>query len=266
MGLEVSAPVPVGVNPLMDPSDPHPKAPVKSYEEPECGKAMIAVIIPALNERESIGLVLRDLPRAIVGQVIVVDNGCADDTAAVAASAGAEVVRQPRRGYGAACLAGISALDPRTEVVVFLDGDFSDNPEQMDRLIAPILEDTAALVIGSRVKGICEAGALSLTQRFGNWLSCLMIRRLYGVTFSDLGPFRAITWEALEKLAMDDTSYGWTVQMQVRAAKHRIEIAEVPVDYRQRAGGRSKVSGTLRGIAGAGTKIIYTILKETLSL
>jgi glycosyltransferase involved in cell wall biosynthesis len=219
-----------------------------------------AVIIPVLNEEESIGSVLGDLP-GWVGRVIVVDNGSTDHSSSIAEQHGAEVVFEPKRGYGAACLAGMRALPSpgergAPEVVVFMDGDGADDPGQMGALVWPIVEQGRDFVIGSRIKGECDRGALSTTQRFGSWLSCRLIKTLYKVTYTDLGPFRAVRWSALHGLKMDDTGFGWTVQMQVRAARHKLSITEVPVDYRCRAAGKSKVSGTLRGIVGAGTVIL----------
>lgn len=216
----------------------------------------VAVVIPALNEEAAIGKVLRALP-GWIDEVVVVDNGSSDRTAAVAAEAGARVVREPRRGYGRACQAGIAAL-AAAEVVVFLDGDFSDRPEELERLIAPILAGSADLVLGSRVLGRCEPGALLPHQRFGNALACGLIARLWRVRFTDLGPFRAIRRDVLRALALRDGGYGWTVEMQVRAAQQGIATLEVPVSYRRRIG-RSKISGTLKGTLGAGAKILGVI-------
>ncbi|MCP4675266.1 MAG: glycosyltransferase family 2 protein [Deltaproteobacteria bacterium] len=226
------------------------------------------VIIPALNEEATIGKVLDAIP-ALADKVIVVDNGSRDRTAEIAAQRGVEVVFEPQRGYGNACLAAMATLAPTGNpdapvVVVFMDGDFSDDPTEMSRLVAPIIEKGYDLVVGSRVKGDCESGALTGIQRFGNWLSCRLMRIFFGVEYSDLGPFRALRWESLQKLEMDDTAYGWTVQMQVRAARLGMKITEVPVTYRNRAAGKSKVSGTFRGIVGAGTTILYVIFREAL--
>jgi len=199
----------------------------------------------------------------------VVDNGSHDRTAEIAAKRGADVVFEPQRGYGNACLAAMAKLAPPGNpdapvVVVFMDADFSDDPTEMSRLVTPIVEKGYDLVVGSRVSGECEPGALTTTQRFGNWLSCRLMRLLFGVEYSDLGPFRALKWESLHRLEMDDTAYGWTVQMQVRAARLGMKITEVPVTYRNRAAGKSKVSGTIRGIVGAGTTILYVIFREAL--
>lgn len=238
---------------------PRPTTPYNDYTPP--ADVRIAVVIPALNEEHAIGSVLADIPRW-VNQVIVADNGSTDRTAAVAKQHGATVVYEPQRGYGAACLTGVAALD-RPDIVVFLDGDFSDHPQEMGRLIAPIVRDEVDLVIGSRVLGHSETGALTLQQRFGNSLACWLIRLLYGVQHTDLGPFRAIRYASLRLLAMDDRDYGWTVQMQVRAARLGFRVAEVPVSYRRRIG-KSKISGTIRGVIGAGIKILSTIFREGL--
>ena len=219
----------------------------------------VAVLIPALNEEHAISHVVAAIPRW-VSQVVVVDNGSSDATADMARQSGAIVVHEPRRGYGAACLAGLAALD-RPEIVVFLDGDFSDSPEEMGRLVQPIVQNEADLVIGSRVAGNAVPGSLSPQQRFGNALACHLIQLIYGVRYSDLGPFRAIRYSALRRLAMDDQNYGWTVQMQVRAARLGLRAIEAPVSYRNRIG-RSKISGTLRGVIGASTKILYTVARE----
>ncbi len=247
----------------MEPSDPLAVAPRESSRE-EGTRSFISVIIPALNERESIGLVLRDLPRPLVRQVIVVDNGCTDDTPAIAARAGAQVVRQARRGYGAACLAGIAALDPRADVVAFLDGDYSDFPEEIERLVAPIRRGVADLVIGSRVLRDESRAALLPQAYWGNRLATLLIRRFWHFAYTDLGPFRAIRRERLETLGMRDASFGWTVEMQIKALRAGLRVCEVPVSYRKRIG-RSKISGTVRGTLFAGTRIMFTIFKYGLT-
>jgi rSAM/selenodomain-associated transferase 2 len=216
----------------------------------------IAVIIPAYNEAASIGRVLDDLPA--VAQVVVVDNGSSDATTAVARAHGARVVHEPRRGYGAACLAGMAALDRDAEIVVFLDADYSDHPEELPRLVAPILSGEADLVVGSRILGQREPGALPPHARWGNGLAVALLRLLYGVRFTDLGPFRAIRASSLRALGMGDPDYGWTVEMQARAARAGLRVIEVPVSYRRRIG-RSKVSGTVRGSVLAGYKILTTI-------
>ncbi len=228
----------------------------------------VDVVIPALNEAEAINGALRDVPRW-VRRIVVADNGSTDATVEIARACGATVVHAPRRGYGAACLAALSyiASDP-PDVVVFMDADGSDVPDEMNALVAPIRTGVADLVIGSRVLGSAEPGSLTMPQRFGNALATTLIRVLWSrgarpVPCTDLGPFRAIRWSTLRALAMDDLDYGWTVQMQARAAKGRFPILEVPVSYRRRVG-RSKISGTVRGVVGAGTKILGTIGVEAL--
>jgi len=223
--------------------------------------ARIAVIIPALNEERSIGKVIDAIPEW-VDQVIVGDNGSTDSTAQEARDRGAEVVCEPRRGYGSACLAALDALND-ADVVVFMDGDFSDYPEEMALLVDPIIRGEADLVMGSRTLGPRERGALSLQARFGNWLACRLIRLFWGAKFTDLGPFRAISRPALLRLRMRDPDYGWTVEMQIKAARDGIRTLEVPVSYRRRIG-KSKVSGTARGVIGAGTKILGTIFLAAL--
>jgi glycosyltransferase involved in cell wall biosynthesis len=219
----------------------------------------IAVIIPALNEEEAIQRVLGDIPGGLVDQIIVVDNGSTDRTAQVARSAGAVVVEEPRRGYGQACLSGIAAL-AEAEIVVFLDGDYSDYPEELPQIIAPILSDKADLVIGSRVLGQRQKGALTLQQRLGNALATKLIQWIFGVRYTDLGPFRAIRRSPLTRLKMEDRDFGWTVEMQVKAARAGMRIVEVPVSYRPRIG-ISKISGTISGTVRAGHKILSTIFR-----
>lgn len=228
-------------------------------------KPLIDVIIPAVNEERSIGKVLQDIPRPFVRHVLVCDNGSTDRTAEVACEAGAIVLHEPRKGYGSACLKGISylrALPPeeQPDIVVFLDGDYSDYPEEMPSVVAPILESNMDLVIGSRALGTKEKGAMQPQQIFGNWLATTLIRWIYGYHFTDLGPFRAIRFDKLLALGMEDPDFGWTVEMQVRAAKAGLQCTEVPVNYRQRIG-ISKVSGTIRGTVLAGHKILWTIFK-----
>ncbi|MGC8539671.1 MAG: glycosyltransferase family 2 protein [Phycisphaerae bacterium] len=219
----------------------------------------VVVVIPALNEQESIARVVASIP-SWVQRTIVVDNGSTDATAERARQAGAEVITEPRRGYGQACLAGCAAAED-ADIVVFLDGDLSDYPDQMEKLVQPITEDRADFVLGSRTRGVCEAGALLPQQRFGGWLACLLIRWLWRYRYTDLGPFRAIRRTSLTRLNMDDQNFGWTVQMQIRAVLANLRIMEIPLDYRRRIG-RSKISGTLRGVFAAGTKILYTIARE----
>jgi len=224
---------------------------------------IVCAVIPALNEEASIGLVLDDLPRAVVRDVLVVDNGSSDATAARARAAGATVVSEPRRGYGSACLAGIARLPSDCEVVVFLDADYSDHGEEVVDLVAPIVEGRVDFVVGSRTRGVSEPGALLPQARFGNRLACFLMRVCFpsgGFRFSDLGPFRAITKAALDRIRMEDTNFGWTVEMQVKALQHRLRIAEVPVRYRRRKG-VSKITGTVSGTVRAGSKILWTIFR-----
>src|SRR5690606_27949797 len=203
-----------------------------------------------------------EIPRALVRRVVVADNGSRDRTAAVAREGGAEVVFEPRRGYGAACLRALAHLaDDPPEVVAFLDGDRSDRPEELPRVLAPIERGEADLVIGSRALGRAERGSLTPQQRVGNAIACAALRVLYGARYTDLGPFRAIRWSALEALGMRDRDYGWTVEMQVKAARLGLRHAEVPVSYRRRSG-TSKVSGTLRGTIGASRKILWTLARH----
>ena len=198
-------------------------------------------------------------------EIVVADNGSRDGTARVALAAGATVVSEPHRGYGAACLAGLARLrsDP-PDAVAFLDADGSDYTSELPRLLEPLAEDRADLVIGSRVRGECEPGALTPVQRFGNQLATALLAVGSAVRFTDLGPFRAIRWAALERLGMRDRDYGWTVEMQARALRARLRCLEVPVSYRRRRAGRSKVAGTLRGVVGAGVKILFTIARVRL--
>lgn len=226
---------------------------------------LIDVIIPAYNEEKSIGLVLAEIPANLVREVIVVDNNSSDKTSTVARAAGATVLREPRPGYGSACLAGMAhcfarPLADQPEIIVFVDGDHSDYPEEMPLLLAPILRGEADMVIGSRALGEREAGSMLPQQIFGNWLATSLLRRLYGAQFTDLGPFRAIRTAALQRIGMQDTTYGWTVEMQLKAAKLKLRSTEVPVRYRRRIG-ISKVSGTVRGTLGAGYKILWTIFR-----
>jgi glycosyltransferase involved in cell wall biosynthesis len=224
--------------------------------------AKVVVIIPALNEEDAIVRVLADIP-GLASEVIVVDNGSDDETSTRAEAAGARVVREPIRGYGQACLAGIAALPKDTDIVVFLDGDYSDRPAEMVYIVEPLLRGSADLVIGSRVLGEREQGALLPQARFGNALATFLIRILYGVRYTDLGPFRAIRAEALLQINMVDRDFGWTVEMQVKAARRGLRGVEVPVSYRKRYAGASKVTGTLSGTLRAGWKILYTIFLHT---
>jgi len=220
------------------------------------GGKRIAVVIPALNEREAIPKVLGDIP-GWVDTVIVADNSSSDGTREVAKAHGARVVQESERGYGAACLAGIAACG-QSDIIVFLDGDYSDHPDELGTLVDPILSGTHELVIGSRVTGGAENGALTIQQRFGNWLACKLMNGLWHTCYTDLGPFRAIDARALKRLAMRDRNYGWTVEMQIKGALMGLKATEVPVSYRPRIG-VSKVSGTLKGTVLAGTKILGLI-------
>ena len=224
---------------------------------------LIRVIIPALNEESSIGKVINDIPSELVYETIVVDNNSVDKTSEVAKSNGATVLKETEPGYGAACLKGmdyITNLDEPTDIIVFLDGDYSDFPEEMTTLVAPIIEQDYDLVIGSRVLGVRERGSLTPVQVFGNWLSTKLLKLIYNVDYTDLGPFRAIDWRKLQELGMRDRNYGWTVEMQLRAAKKGLKCTEVPVSYRNRIG-ISKVSGTIKGSILAGHKILFTIFR-----
>ncbi len=224
--------------------------------------ADIAVVIPALDEEQGIGAVIAAIP-GWVDAIIVVDNGSRDRTAQVAARAGARVLQEPERGYGAACLRGIAAAEG-ADIIVFLDADFSDHPEEMAALVDPILSGACDMVIGSRVLGKAQRGALTPQQRFGNALACWLIARIWGVRYTDLGPFRAIRRTALARLGMRDRNYGWTVEMQVRAIEAGLAVREVPVSYRARIG-TSKVSGTIRGSVLAGVKILTIIARHALA-
>lgn len=215
--------------------------------------------MPARNEEASIGHVLDEIPRALVDRIVVVDNGSSDRTAEVAREHGAIVVRVDEPGYGRACLAGIARAGKDTDVIVVLDADHSDYPGELPLLLAPIEAGEADFVIGSRVLGGAEPGALPWNQRFGNRLACRLMLLLYGARFTDMGPFRAIRREALENLGMRDPTYGWNVEMQARAVIAGLRIREVPVHYRRRIG-KSKISGTVRGTIRAGYRIIGTLL------
>lgn len=221
------------------------------------------MIIPAFNERNAVGLVVEEIPKNRVSEIIVVDNGSDDDTFEQAQKHGATALRESRKGYGQACLKGLahiaqSATQP--DIVVFLDGDHSDYPEQLPDLVQPIIANRADQVIGSRALGTKEKGSMTPQQIFGNWLACSLMKWVYGVRYTDLGPFRAIRYSSLLQMNMQDTNYGWTVEMQLKAAKLKIRTVDVPVNYRQRIG-VSKVSGTVKGTIMAGYKIIFTIFK-----
>ena len=223
----------------------------------------ISVIIPAFNEEKSIGLVLDALPQNLIHEIIVVDNNSTDNTARSAIEKGARVVAEQRRGYGSACLKGISALD-NPDIVVFLDGDFSDYPEEIVKLVAPIESGEMDFVLGSRMILPESRSALLPQSRYGNQLAVFLMRLFFRHKFTDLGPFRAIRYESLKTIAMQDTNFGWTVEMQIKAVKKGLRILEIPVKYRERVG-VSKITGTFSGTIKAGTKIIYTIFKYLLT-
>ncbi|MEH6659477.1 glycosyltransferase family 2 protein [Leeuwenhoekiella marinoflava] len=222
----------------------------------------IKVIIPAFNEEDSIGLVVADIPN-IVDEIIVVNNNSKDQTQLRAKNAGATVLTEDRPGYGYACLKGMSYVASQKEkpdVIVFLDGDYSDYPEQLDDLVAPIINDDIDFVIGARVKELRENGSMTFPQRFGNWLATSLMRWFFNSKFTDLGPFRAIKYDKLLALDMEDKTYGWTVEMQLKALKQRLTYVEIPMMYRNRIG-VSKVSGTVKGAIFAGVKILGWIFK-----
>lgn len=224
---------------------------------------LIDVIIPAYNEEDSIGNVIADIPLEIVREIIVCNNGSTDETAARASSCGATVLDQPLSGYGNACLKGMEHIDhkiEKPEIVVFIDGDYSDYPDELPSVVKPIVDEGYDMVIGSRAIGDLERGAMKPQQIFGNWLATTLIRMIYKYQFTDLGPFRAIKYNALKSLNMEDQDFGWTVEMQVKAAKQGLKCTEVPVRYRKRIG-QSKVSGTIKGTILAGHKILWTIFK-----
>jgi len=224
---------------------------------------VVKVIIPAYNEENGVGQVIAEIPKNLVHEIIVVNNASTDYTDQVAAKAGATVLHEPVPGYGRACLKGIEYLklsDQKPDIVVFLDADHSDYPEEIEQVIKPILDFRADLVIGSRAQGTKEKGSMTPQQIFGNWLATRLLKLLYGVKFTDLGPFRAITYEKLLELDMQDKTFGWTVEMQLKAAKSGLRCVEVPVRYRKRIG-FSKISGTVKGTVMAGYKILYTIFK-----
>jgi glycosyltransferase involved in cell wall biosynthesis len=224
---------------------------------------IIDVVIPAYNEEKSIAHVLGDIDRKLVRNVVVVNNNSSDGTAANAEQAGATVLHEQMQGYGAACLRGISyvnQISPKADVLAFMDADYSDHPEELEKVVAPIKERDIDFVIGSRALGNKEKGSMMPQQIFGNWLATRLIKIFYGVRYTDLGPFRAIKLKKLNELGMVDTNFGWTVEMQVKAAQQKLSFEEVPVKYRKRIG-VSKVTGTLKGSILAGYKIIWTILK-----
>lgn len=225
---------------------------------------IIVVIIPAYNEEQSIGKVIDAIPKDWVNEIIVCNNNSKDKTKEVAISHGATVVDALEKGYGSACLKGIEYVKNKTQnidIVAFIDGDFSDYPEELPNVLKPILEQGKDMVIGSRELGERQKGSMTVVQIFGNWLATTLIRWFYGYRFTDLGPFRAITWDALMQMKMEDKNFGWTVEMQIKAAKLRLKTCEVAVNYRPRIG-ISKVSGTIKGSFLAGYKILYLIFKS----
>lgn len=220
-----------------------------------------ALIIPALNEEAVIGSTLASIAPTLFEAVVVADNGSEDRTAEIAAACGAMVISEPERGYGAACLRALAALPDAIEYVAFLQADGSEDPEEAVKLLAPLYDGRADLVIGSRTAGRAEKGALLAHQQFGNWLAVTMIRLLYGHRYTDLGPFRGVRVAALRRMGMRERNYGWTVEMQVRALQLGLRVMEVPVSYRKRVAGENKVSGNLRASVMAGYRIIATILR-----
>lgn len=226
---------------------------------------IVDAIIPAFNEEGNVKLVLDDLAKTEVRHVFLVDNNSTDATAQRAQEAGAVVLQETFQGYGAACLKGIAETNlqsPPPDIVVFLDADYSDDIASLPRLIAPVISGAADMVIGSRALGKRDKGAMTPQQRFGNWLATKLMRLFYGIRFTDLGPFRAISLDALNRIDMQDKTYGWTVEMQVKAVKNGLKCQEIAVDYHRRRTGKSKVAGTLKGTILAGYKIIATILRH----
>ena len=226
----------------------------------------IKVIIPAFNEEKSIAKVITEIPD-FVEEIVVVNNNSTDQTAQVATKAGASVLTEKSKGYGYACLKGIDYLSQKNktpDILVFLDGDFSDFPQELTKVIQPIIDGSVDFVVGARVKELRASGSLTPQQAFGNWLACFLMKILYQSSFTDLGPFRAIRWETLENLKMSDKTYGWTIEMQLKVLRQKISYQEVPVSYKKRIG-VSKVSGTVKGTIFAGVKIIGWIFKHYLS-
>ena|ERR1041385_985440 len=225
------------------------------------GKPYISVIIAALNEEAAIANVIRSVPKHLADEIVVVDNGSKDRTAAIASAAGARVVTEPTPGYGRAFRAGLRSISPSSEIVVFLDGDGSDCPEMMDRLVTPIIEETSDFVIGSRTRGRREPGSMNFHQVVAGYMVGFFLRALYGVRSTDMGPFRAIRRTTLDRLGLREETYGWPLEMQMRAARARVRTMEVPVDYRRRAGGDSKIAGTVRGSILAASRILITLAR-----
>ena len=224
-------------------------------------KPFVSVIIAALNEEVAIAKVINSVPQNLADEIVVVDNGSKDRTAEVATAAGARVVNEPIAGYGRAFRAGLRSLSPECEIVVFLDGDGSDYPEMMDRLVTPIIDGKADFVIGSRTQGHRETGSMNFHQVVAGYMIGFMLRILYGVRSTDMGPFRAIRRDTLDSLRLREETYGWPLEMQMRAARARVRTIEVPVDYRRRAGGHSKIAGTVRGSVLAATRILITFAR-----
>jgi len=225
--------------------------------------AIIDVIIPAYNEQCSVGKVIEDIPEEFVREIIVVNNNSSDETSKNAMKAGATVFNESQQGYGYACLKGIAYCEKKSQkpdIIVFLDADYSDHPEELSEVVKPIIDNGFDMVIGSRALGKKESGSMTPQQIFGNWLATRLMRIFYGVRYSDLGPFRAIKFDKLLELKMEDKTYGWTIEMQIKAAKLGMKTMEVPVTYRKRIG-KSKVSGTVKGTVFAGVKIILAIFK-----
>jgi glycosyltransferase involved in cell wall biosynthesis len=221
----------------------------------------VSVVIPALNEAENIGAVVREMPWNLIRECIVVDNGSTDATASEATAAGARVVAAPQRGYGRACAAGSAAADEGSGILVFMDGDGSDVPAEMGQLLQPILSGDCDFVIGSRMRGNREPGSMLRSQIFAGWLAGLLLKFLYRVSYTDMGPFRAITRESLNRLHMREETYGWNLEMQMRAAQSGLRIREIPVSCRKRAGGVSKVAGSPSGSLRAALRITQTLLR-----
>ena len=221
----------------------------------------ISVIIAALNEEAAIAKVIESVPKDLADEIVVVDNGSKDRTAEVASAAGARVVKENIPGYGRAFRAGLRSISPECEIVVFLDGDGSDCPEMLDRLVTPIIEGRADFVIGSRTQGHRESGSMNFHQVVAGYMIGFILQILYGVRSTDMGPFRAIRRDTLDRLNLREETYGWPLEMQMRAARAHVRTLEVPVDYRRRAGGHSKIAGTLRGSVLAATRILITLAR-----
>jgi glycosyltransferase involved in cell wall biosynthesis len=227
--------------------------------------AKISLIIPALNEEDVIARTVAAIPKDTVSEIIVVDNGSTDHTAARAKLAGARVVQEPARGYGRACRAGVKAVSPDCEIIVQMDADLSDDPSQLPLLVKPIVEEGYDLVLGSRMLGQREERSMTAAQVFGSRVASAVLRLIYGVRYTDMGPFRAIKRTALDSLDMQEETYGWSIEMQTKAAARGLRIKEVPVDWRNRAAGESKVAGTISGSLRAGFRIVWTILRVALT-